>query len=389
MNHVDLLINMIDNNDYEKLENFINNNPYTFGYNYHSNTRMNTLHRSIFRRSYECFDLLLSINNINLNTGFDLALDYYINAPNVKNLYFLERLLLKNVNITPSHVIMAKNNNSLFDLLFEKIEKTTLNIEEIIIDIINDTNKFTKLFNYVKNSNDLDKDPIINSILEYTIYNDKIDIMLMLKLSNNNIKSLKTKHGEIIPTLFYSYNTNNKLVFNFLLDYFNTLSNDELQVIPGIQNILYLSTLHLHNFNKIELYKILDILLKNIKFDNLLVDIFNYFINNNNTHLFSFNLFPLYYILKNQTINIESFIFINNNIINKYIILLNLINEQTKKLRIYSLKNTLINICYILENFNINILSLFDGIFKKLFTDNELDKSLFDYNKEKCICMFS
>jgi len=394
------LQNIIDNNDYDKLENIITNNPNINGDLFYKQsyktTPMDALARSVYKRSYECFDLLLSIKNISVNKAFNIALDYYINAPNVKNLYFFERLLLKNVIIVPRHIIRAKNNIELFNSLFNKMEKTVDNIHILLCDIINDMDKFTYLFNYVKNNYPNSVAEITNGVLIEAIENDKIDIIIFLKSMDINIYSI-THMGIQIPSLFYLYSEfscrYSRSTFDLLIKYYKLLSPDELRNIPNISNIIYLMKENPHNNNIFdELMNILDLLINVINFDNLLISIFNYIINNCDKHII-LNLFILYYILYNKKINIESFIFMTDETIAKYIVLLNKFDIKAfrNNYTFQNLKKILINLCYILEHFDISILSLFDGIFSTLFTihDNKNDLSKFNELKLNYICHFN
>ena len=96
------LINIVISNNYEKMNELIINNK-KIDWDISDRKNISILHYAIERRSKECFDLLLDNNLIKLSYytsgNSKISLDYYINAPNSCNEYYLKRLIDKGLTI--------------------------------------------------------------------------------------------------------------------------------------------------------------------------------------------------------------------------------------------------------------------------------------------------
>ena len=117
-------------NDYIWLENFIQiKDNKTINLLNSIKSKYSIIHKAIEVRAKECFDILINIPEINIYNcslgcinGLDIALDYYITAPNNINKYYVDKLLEKNnIVISASTFIKCINSEYLFLKTFEKL----------------------------------------------------------------------------------------------------------------------------------------------------------------------------------------------------------------------------------------------------------------------------
>jgi len=162
------LFEIVRTNDYEKLSSIIDNlTPVDLLKTSKKNTSI--LPHAIEYRSTECFNILLESNKFDFKkmncytNGFYTAFDYYKLAPNEKNMYYIDKLIQKNLeffdddtinhNILYMHVIFVNVNlyEIFFPILINSIHRNPtkyLNCSFYSCEV------FPKLYNYCIN-NDL------------------------------------------------------------------------------------------------------------------------------------------------------------------------------------------------------------------------------------------
>jgi hypothetical protein len=122
-----------------------------------------TITKAIEFRSKECFNILLNHPNLKLLTsnesyghvwksGMVPALNYYGNAPNNENLYYLQKLLDKNVLINPQVIEWALGYidkiGDVFNQIFAKCTLTLNNIQYLFRHLIARDKKGNKLIKF-------------------------------------------------------------------------------------------------------------------------------------------------------------------------------------------------------------------------------------------------
>ena len=177
------LFELILNNNYDELLLAIQNKQVDFKARNRKNNYI--VAASIEYRSIECFELLLNnipdeeVSEFNYyQSGVYQALKYYINAPNSKNKYFIEKLLNKNIKIDENHII---DNLVIFNEFSEYIlnnnpEKylTNLHMNPIVYEII---------FNHCLDNNLLN-DNIMKNIITKAIDGVREEIIILVKNTN-------------------------------------------------------------------------------------------------------------------------------------------------------------------------------------------------------------
>jgi hypothetical protein len=162
------LFEIVRTNDYEKLSSIINNlTPVDLAKTSKKNTSI--IPHSIEYRSTECFNILLESNKFDFRkmncytNGFYTAFDYYKLAPNEKNMYYIDKLIQKNLELfeddTINHNILYMNvifvNNNLYELFFPiLINSIHRNPTKYLNCSYYSSDVFSKLYNYCIN-NDL------------------------------------------------------------------------------------------------------------------------------------------------------------------------------------------------------------------------------------------
>lgn len=339
--------------------------------------KLSLIYRAIEVRALKTFDLLIGIPEINVysNTsgyinGLTIALKYYMEAPNISNKYYLDRLLQKNIHIDLYTLYESMKNEELFTILFNRINKTENNIRSILSRIICNDNidMFKKIYDYIE-SNDIEyyknynKDIFNNKIFETVLQNNygskqlnKVPIIdFMIE------KGCEWKTINNIPTLYYIIKQSHKNLFNYFLLKFKSLSKEELENINDIKNLSYiLIDTRYNSYNTISLDEIKEILKLPIEFN----DISSYIIN-----LFAHIYRDSYYSrpeLRNQIINKIYFLLNENKCkTNPYNYMTSMIVNEIKqhcqyvKNRSQDMFNTYIhsirNFICVLSHFNFNM----------------------------------
>ena len=239
------LFKIISANDYELLEEMIQTNQ-TSIFNYVRNG-ISLIYKAIEVRAYECFNLLIDLPNLTIlkelnpnYTGLNIAVTYYMDAPNVSNKYYLDRLLSKNVHITQSLLIKSSTNYNIFSRLLNN----SIHTKDIILYCIKNAhnmaiiNKIYDWLNEIKPNyynNTINIFDFNNSVFKMIINTGQICMLYFLK---DTIKSVDWKVIDNEPSLYYMFKrlgNNYELTFNWVYQEYLKLSVDELNDIIGIK----------------------------------------------------------------------------------------------------------------------------------------------------------
>ena len=248
------LFKIISANNYELLEEMIQTNE-TNIFNCIKNS-ISLIYRAIEVRAYECFNILIDIPNLTILkntshyvTGLSIAVTYYMDAPNVSNKYYLDRLLEKNVHITESLLIKCSTNYDIFNRLLNNSIHTKDSILYCIknahnIDIIN---KIYDWLNKIKPNyynNTINIFDFNNLVFKMIINTGQICMLYFLKYTIKNVDWTVIDNE---PSLYYMFKRlgnnycsdslycNYELTFNWLYQEYLKLSVDELNDIIGIK----------------------------------------------------------------------------------------------------------------------------------------------------------
>ncbi len=244
------LFKMVASNDYEGLEKVIQSTSQS-----KSKTDFNCvksgislLQKAIEVRARECFDLLLEIPNLEIIkkggslSGIQKALEYYSTAPNPSNEYYVNRLLEKNVPIDSYTLISTMDHPQIFNLMFNRVEKTESTMQSIIQQSISKNNIMVmeSMFNILEESNfafyndDAKKASFNNKIFTNTVnYSTNINAFNFLINRGCNWKILYQNTN----LLYHLMNSNNVHLFNALYPLYESLGPEELNNIIGIKNL--------------------------------------------------------------------------------------------------------------------------------------------------------
>ena len=147
MTTITQLFKIVSTNNYDTLEKLIMSNKKP-DFNC-TKSGISLISKAIEVRALECFNLLTSLidlsviqsNNSNVS-GLNIALEYYLSAPNQSNKYYLDTLIERNVLIDSYSLGKCMENHILFDILFNLIDKNQTNITNLIITSISKTNLY-------------------------------------------------------------------------------------------------------------------------------------------------------------------------------------------------------------------------------------------------------
>jgi len=363
------LTHIVINNNYNKLQDNI--------YNGIDVNKYELLTTSIRFRAIECFDILLNIQDKNkeISDGLHQAISYYVNAPNVRNYYFLERLLTKNIYIANATLILTIDIPELFDDLLDRMIKKN-NICKYICSLINSYDKLTnnyfyyKIFNYIEKMNDNDKIEAINTLKIHIFSSKNIEIIYFLESKNIdllrvNIIDCIERYTKEEPILYYvlanvkrKNNLDNNII-NYIINYYSKHSYETINAIKNIDKPLF------HKFDITEYPNIFQKIFKlNINFTDFAYNLINNIFSNhkecyhtciNNRH--NSHIAIIYSLFKNNKIIKEIFIVYMNELVFP-----NLKSSCTQNNNII-----LSNILCILSYFDIDVFS-----FKNINTNPEL-----------------
>ena len=278
------LYKLVSANDYDSLEKLLMSNNNNIKFNY-IKSGASLVTKAIEVRAVECFDLLINSNKVtilqsnspNIN-GLSIAIEYYSTVPNSGNKYFIDRLLEKNVLINNESTVKCMHNLYLFDIMFNKIEKTENNLLYLLnFSILHShTTVMYKLLNFLNDSlefyNTPEKRYAYNiEIIKTGIISNNLLVFEYFKKIDTNILCVKNTN-EIIPSLYYAFlQSDNNIIFNYIFSLYQKLDNNELQQINSIDKLSNIILLY-NSYNDITpLYieKLKKILSLPIKFTNL------------------------------------------------------------------------------------------------------------------------
>jgi len=271
------LFEIVRTNDYEKLKNIINDlTPADLLKTSKKNTSI--LPHAIEYRSIECFNILLESNKFDFKkmncytNGFCMAFDYYKLAPNEKNMYYIDKLIQKNLeffdddiinhNILYMHVIFV--NVNLYEIFFPiLINSIHRNPTKYLNCSFYSTEVFSKLYNYCIN-NDL-----LTNVLHKKLVSDIINL--------NNYTSLRCieEPYKIEPTILsIAIQKCNPEIIQYLIKH----GSDYILEKEKLLDIFVSSMRNQYTINK-EKFNIFMLLIDNYKFENIekiVNDLLNY-----------------------------------------------------------------------------------------------------------------
>jgi hypothetical protein len=372
------IFKIISTNNYELLEQLIQTNPND---NIFNSVRINIslIYKSIEVRAYECFNLLIDLPNLTIlkstdtyQSGLHIAVTYYMDAPNVSNKYYLDKLLAKKVYITKSLLTECSSNYDIFCLLFEYFIKTKDDLAYVIrfthnMDIIN------KIYDWLNETKPeyyntpINKLEFNNNIFKIIISNGNISMLYFLK---NIIKHVDWKVIDNQPSLYYILksraNNNCNLMFNCLYNEYTKMSIDDCNQIMGIKDLTIIFSQIILNTNLIEQILQLPIDFNDVStiIANQIVGSINHF-GYHSQHEFDNNLQKIYLCLKYKLVKINPFIVMssNNDFINQLDDPLSYFNKIKIKNQI--MINYLKQLKYVFNHFEFIITPPFENIFNQ------------------------
>lgn len=231
--------------------------------------KLSLIHKAIEVRALKCFDILINIPEITVYSnssgqinGMMRALEYYIEAPNEDNLYYVNKLLEKNVFVSTYDVMRCINNDYMFNMLFNKIDKNKTNITNIISNTITNNNLalLIKMYEYIESNNMDYYTPDNKIVFNNMIFKIAVDSLNHESQNKQPIKLqlveyIMTKNVEWtnitnVPILYYSDIYNKPVAFNYFLQLFQNMSAEEINNIPNIKDFTkYLSNKYYTNIN--------------------------------------------------------------------------------------------------------------------------------------------
>lgn len=424
------LFKIISTNDYEKLEKIIvDKNKSNFNC---IKSNKSLISKAIEVRAFECFNLLIQINDLsilqsnnnNIN-GLNIALDYYLSAPNLSNKYYLDKLIEHNVLIDCDSIIQCFNNTILFDFMFNKFNKKITDIKKLANFSVSTKNMYVleSLYYYLHNNNvsyystPESKYIFNNIILESAVKSKNILAIKYLETIGHDIMyfdimySNYASYGCItVPLLYYvclleNDFDSNSIIFDFIFSRMEKMNVDSLNQIKNIKKI----SMHLYiNFNKhyglpkiINNSKLNKILLLPIDWDDLDSLIFYFYYNLYNIMQYYGNsphkpfeklyekldeiLKTIYIILKSNNFKVNPYdkIILNKDKIdNNLNLALNKFNSNLHVIN--NLKSTTRKIKYIFNNFGFETPESINNHYKFDF-NNDNSNSTYEIEKKKYI----
>jgi hypothetical protein len=271
------LFEIVKTNDYDKLSSIINNlTPADLLKT--SKKNISILPHAIEYRSTECFNILLESNKFDFrkmncyNNGFYTAFDYYKLAPNEKNMYYIDKLIQKNLEFfdddTINHNVLYMNvifvNINLYELFFPiLINSIHRNPTKYLNCSFYSSDVFSKLYNYC----------IINNLLTNESHRKLVSDIINV----NNFTLLRCIEApyKIEPTILsIAIPKSNLEIIQYLIKY----GSDYILEKEKLLDIFVSSMKNQYNINK-EKFNIFMLLINNYKFENIekkVDDLLNY-----------------------------------------------------------------------------------------------------------------
>jgi hypothetical protein len=253
MPSVTKIFDMIRYNNYTDLDTILSSNCDI----YIKRKGASMLYYAIEYRSKECFDLMLKKFKIDWKTigipftGFEKACEYYVNAPNLENKYYIEELIKKGINISKSSYIF--NNDILFNSLIHIILEFDNDIicrslsccsNEYIFSIL-----FDHCYDIIKNNNEYIT-LILNNLLILKsssilsiLFQKNIDVFKVI--TNTTLERLLFKEVYSLMRNFDFYN----LFITKIEDFLDNIILDNPNF--GKNFLLLISDIEIYNFRYI------------------------------------------------------------------------------------------------------------------------------------------
>jgi hypothetical protein len=229
--------------------------------------------RAIEVHAKECFDYLYKKQkdgiSIVSNQAYYIAIDNYLFNPTNEHKYYVDKLL--ELNIIGSNIVSRTiNSDELFNLFFERMTKDINKINDLSYHLSKKANfnKFKFVYEWFENNyqtygldlNNFKKQCVYYS---YTFYH--VDLVQFLESKNANILLYYDTNG--LSRAYFGKNNN---FFDYIIEKYNNLSIEQLNVIPKINNLTEFKLNYELNFSIIIIKKLLNlkkILELPIKFD--------------------------------------------------------------------------------------------------------------------------
>ncbi len=336
-------------------------------------------------------------------------MEYYLQAPNASNEYYLQALLDKNVYISCINISKCIGHPQIFNTMFNYIDKNDIIYYTTILDRTIETNNidiFIQIFDYIKQNNlaFYNSPELINQfnnkLMLKSIENRNIQIIDLLIQNNTQWKTINN-----IPSIYAVYKMSyyNMLVFNYFYSLYEKLSKDELNQIPSINTFQIKLPDFANNdiiIDNLNFIQILEKIFKlPIEFDSMHSLITTNILNALNVHNIwrnvinsnNYTILNIYYILKNNKINTNPLTQLNETFSNQKELFISYIdkyayttkNKNHEVLNI-SMKEYIKKVIYVLDHFNWKLPEQLSKIFDEVLTINE-SKEDFPIYKNKYI----
>ena len=251
------LFKIVSTNDYDTLEKLIMGNKKP-DFNC-VKSGISLIHKAIEVRALECFNMLMSLpdlsviqsNSSNAN-GLGIALEYYSSAPNPSNKYYLDKLIERNVHVDSYSLGKCMEDPVLFDSMFNRVEKNSSSIGNLIGTAVSKTNAYAmnKLYDWLYSNNPAfystpeTRNAFNDNILRTAIGANNIIAIEHLEKLGHNILEIKYQNpGIYIPSLYYAYITNaESIAFNFIFSRMEKLDVETLNQISQIKKLSLVAT---------------------------------------------------------------------------------------------------------------------------------------------------
>jgi hypothetical protein len=186
------LVKVITTNNYQKLNEIVLNNENINFSEYRGTYEL--INRSVIYRSRECFDILINhpssqeiLKNSNYENGVRPALDYFTEAPNEGNRYYVDRLINAGACFDFEIYKLVDYPSIFFQIVEKNPVKSKGSMERIIEKSIEkgNINIFNYLLNYIHNEMNDNEDYYIRLINNYSSQHN----LEFIKILNDKFKN--------------------------------------------------------------------------------------------------------------------------------------------------------------------------------------------------------
>ena len=243
MTSITKLFKLVSNNDYETLGQLIESrikDKINFDC---IKSASSLIYQAIQYRAKECFDLLVNIPNYETLlksdfNGLTIACQYYINAPNPSNEYYINKMLSVNAYVGLNVLVIALENFELFKILFTMANKESKPIQYLMSKCIlfKKLNIFTYLHNYVITTENININ--MDDIINESIGCDNVSILSYL----SDLGKLPMTNQNNIPYIYIAVRNNAQGIFNFICSQLRQMTHDKLNQISNINDLSLIVT---------------------------------------------------------------------------------------------------------------------------------------------------